>query len=69
MNNKSILALVLLFIFFSFSCAQKENDRYIKCAVYIKLDENGKRINGFWDLERKEEVNVSDCDEIYPANR
>ena len=66
MGNKLLLFLALIF---SFSCAPKNNDNYVRCGVYIKFDEQSNRVNGFWDLDRKEEVSASDCDEILPTSR
>ena len=65
--KKVILSIVLIF---SFSCNKKnEGERYVKCSVFFKIDDHGNRVNGFWDLERKQEVSASECNEVVAAVR
>lgn len=60
--------LILFLISVSFSCAKKNpEDPFVRCSVILKHDENGNRVNGFWDIDRSKEVDVSTCDEIWPT--
>lgn len=54
--------LLLLMLVVTSSCAQ-ESDRHVRCAPFIKMIDD-HRVNGFWDLERDVEIDVSQCDEI-----
>lgn len=67
---RAILNIVyfLVLINVSFSCAKKQTeDPFVRCSVVINQDENGNRVNGFWDIDRGYEVNVNTCDEIWPT--
>mgnify|MGYP007083315197 FL=1 len=55
--------LLLLMLVVTSSCAKKEG-RYIQCAPFIKIGDDGHRINGFWDLGADRETRVENCDEI-----
>lgn len=55
--------LLLLALVVTSSCAP-ESGRHIRCAPFIKIGADGHRVNGFMDLERDVEVDVSQCDEI-----
>lgn len=41
-----------------------ESGRHVRCAPFIKMNDQGHRVNGFMDLERDVEVDVNQCDEI-----
>lgn len=60
-----LLLTLLILSTFSFGCAKAPE---VKCQVYFELDENGHRINAFWDIDRGYKVDVSTCTNIYAAD-
>lgn len=55
--------LVITLLLLLSGCAQ-DSGRHIRCAPFFKFDDQGHRFNGYMDLERDQEVDVSQCDEI-----
>lgn len=65
MGQQMIKVLLLLLISSGISgCAQDLSPRHVRCAPFFKTDAEGKRINGYMDLERDVELDISQCDEI-----
>lgn len=62
MGRQMIKYIVITMLLIS-GCAP-ESGRHIRCAPFIKAGADGHRINGFMDLERDQEVDFSQCDEI-----
>lgn len=60
--------LILFALFASFSCAKKTENKYVRCQLYMEFDQEGHRVNAFWDIDRNEKVDVSTCDEIHAAD-
>ena len=59
--KKIILSIML--IVSAVGCAPK-SDRHVVCAPFFKFDADGHRYNGFWDIEKNHETDISECDEV-----